>query len=218
MLHGNGGDLNDWSNNTDVARFVTAKIVLVMPQGDDSYYINAVDPPGNRYEDYLVQDLISDVEAKFPAAKSRSTRAIVGVSMGGFGAIKIALSHPDLFAFAAGLSAAIDVPRRAFSVKRIQQYRAHSAIFGPWGSPSRRANDPFLLASKADPARTPFLYLACGEQEALLPANRDFDGVLTRHKVGHEFHVMPGGHDWRQWSRQLAALFASLLAHLNREI
>jgi len=71
------------------------------------------------------------VETKFAVAKRRSVRSIVGVSMGGFGAIKIALSHPGLFAFVGALSPAIDVARRPFSIKRVRQYQALAAIFGP---------------------------------------------------------------------------------------
>ena len=67
-----------------------------MPEGGSSYYTNAVDPPQDRYEDYIVKDLICDVERKFPVAAGRSNRAIVGVSMGGFGAVNLALRHPEL--------------------------------------------------------------------------------------------------------------------------
>jgi len=71
-----------------------------MPEGESSYYTNAADPPDDRFEDSIVHDLITDVEAKFPAAAGRANRSIVGLSMGGFGAVKIGLRHPDLFVFA----------------------------------------------------------------------------------------------------------------------
>jgi len=72
-----------------------------MPDGDASYYVNVRMRPPDRYEDYLVQDLISDVEAKFPVNSGRSHRAIIGISMGGFGAVNLSLKHPGLFIFAA---------------------------------------------------------------------------------------------------------------------
>ncbi len=206
LLHGSGEGFQYWSNYSDVARFSERNLVLVMPQGDDSYYVN-------RYEDYIVQDLFSDAESRFPIAKGRANRAIAGVSMGGFGAIKLALSHPDLFAFAGAFSAAIDVPRRKFSVRRIQQYRAHGAIFGPWGSDTRRRNDPFILARFADPTKTPYLFLECGESEGLLRANRDFARVLKERHLHYEFHEVPGGHTWTQWNQNLTTLFESLRQH-----
>jgi putative tributyrin esterase len=119
LLHGGGGNFRDGSNYSGVAGFAERGLILVMPEGNDSYFVNAVERPQDRYEDYIVNDLIVDVESKFPTAAGRANRAIIGVSMGGYGAVKLALSHPDLFVFAGGISPAIDVPSRPFSIKRI---------------------------------------------------------------------------------------------------
>jgi putative tributyrin esterase len=215
LLHGGGGNFRDWSNYTDVARFAERGLILVMPEGDDSYYTNSAGRPQDRYEDYVVSELISDVEARFPAATGRANRSIVGISMGGFGAVKLALRHPDVYVFAGGLSSAVDVPHRPFSIKRIQQWRQHSAIFGPWGSSTRQDNDPFVLARSADPARTPYLFLTCGEQEGLLPANRSLAALLERRHFAYEFHTTRGGHDWNQWNGWLDDCFQSLRAHAS---
>jgi S-formylglutathione hydrolase FrmB len=215
LLHGGGGGFRDWSNYSDVARFSERELILVMPEGGYSYYTNAVERPGDRYEDYIAQDLIRDAEARFPVAAGRANRAIVGVSMGGFGAVKLALRHPELFSFAGGLSPAVDVPSRPFSWKRISQSREFGAIFGPWGGPGRRENDPFALARTADPGRTPYLFLTCGEQEGLLGPNRMFAALLRRRGFRYEFHTAPGGHDWAQWNGQLAGVFRSLFEHIG---
>jgi putative tributyrin esterase len=210
LLHGGDGDFRDWSNYSDVSRFAEHEFILVMPEGDESYYTNSTEHPQDRYEDYIVNDLISDVETRFPVASGRANRAIAGLSMGGFGAVKLALKHPDLFAFAGGLSSALDVPSRPFSFKRIGQYRHYESIFGPWGSGTRRDNDPYVLARSADPAETPYLFLTCGDKESLLPANRSFAKILEERKFRCEFHVVPGGHNWNQWNARLDELFASL--------
>jgi putative tributyrin esterase len=215
LLHGAGGNFRDWSNYSDSARFTERGLILVMPEGDDSYYVNAREPPQDRYEDYIVNDLIADVESRLPAASGRENRAIAGVSMGGYGAVKLALSHPDLFIFAGGISSAIDVPSRPFSIKRIQQGRHYISIFGSWGTVTRRNGDPFVLAQSADPAITPYLFLTCGEQEGLLPPNRNFAALLGQRHFRYEFHVVPGGHDWNQWNKQLPGLFHSMYEHLG---
>ncbi len=215
LLHGGGGGFREWTNDSDVAHFAESGLILVMPEGASSYYANAVDPPQDRYEDYIVRDLISDVESKFPVATGRSSRAIVGLSMGGFGAVNLALHHPDLFIFAGGLSSAIDVPRRAFSIKRLQQSRHFNSIFGPSGSQKRRDNDPFVLVRDANPEATPYLFLTCGEQEGLLPSNRDFAKLLEARHFRYEFHTVRGGHDWNQWNAWLPTLLRSLAGHMN---
>ncbi len=215
LLHGGGGDFRDWSNYSDLSRFIKANFVLVMPEGDYSYYVNAVERPADRYENYIVEDLLRDAQARFPIATNRENRAIIGVSMGGFGAIKIALGHPELFAFAGALSPAIDMPRRQFSLRRIQQSWEMRSIFGPWGSEARRRDDPFLLARDVAPASAPYLFLSCGADESLLAPNRQFAEVLAEQRLPHEFYIVPGGHEWTQWNKELPFLFDSLRKHVG---
>lgn len=214
LLHGGGGGFRDWSNDSGVAQYPAQGLVLVMPEGGSSYYVNSATRSKDRYEDYIVQDVIPDAERRFPARSDRNGRAIVGVSMGGYGAIRIAFDHPDLFAFVGTISAALDVPSRPFSARRVGQWRRFRAIFGPMGSPAERAGDPFLFVLNADPTRMPYLWLAAGEQEALLGANRRFTGELRQRQFQFEFHTAPGGHDWQQWNEQIPALFASLEQHV----
>jgi S-formylglutathione hydrolase len=220
LLHGNGGDYRNWSNYSDVARYASPSgapggLILVMVDGGSSYYMNAAGKPGDKYEDYLIHDLIADVEARFPAAKSRENRAVVGVSMGGFAAVKIALSSPELFVFAAGISPAIDVPSRKFSPRRWGQSMRFRSIFGPEGSELRLKSDPFNLVGSADPAVTPYLYLTAGDQEPLREPNIRFAARLKQRGFSYEFHTKPGGHDWGEWDSQLPGCFVSLLAHLK---
>lgn len=216
LLHGGGGGYRDWSNYSDVARFAEHGLILVMPEGNESYYMNARARPKDRYEDYITQDLISEVEHRFPVLSGREHRAIAGVSMGGFGAVVLSFKHPDLYAFAGGLSSALDVPTRPFSWRRMGQYRGHAQIFGDWGTVTRRANDPYHLAATVDPAKIPYFYLTCGEQEGLLPANKRFASLLKKRGFKYEFHPGPGGHDWNQWNGRLTPLFESLSQQLDR--
>ena len=117
LLHGGGGgNFHDWSNYSEVAHFAEQGLILVRPEATSPItYRNSAERPEGRCEDYIENDLMADVETRFRAAIGRQNRAIVGVSMGGFGAVQLALRHPELFAFVGGLSSAIDVPRRPFS-------------------------------------------------------------------------------------------------------
>lgn len=215
LLHGGGGNFRDWSNYSDISKLAERGFILVMPEGHSSYYTNAVDRPNDRYEDYITKDLITDVEQRFPALPGRSNRAIIGVSMGGFGAIKLALVHPDLYAFAGGLSPALDVPSRPFSIKRLEQWRRFRAIFGPWQSQMQKDNDPLLLAKSADPAGSPYIFVACGEQEGLLAVNNQFAAVLKQRTFQFEYHTAHGNHDWNQWNGWIPTLSESLSEHFS---
>jgi S-formylglutathione hydrolase FrmB len=215
LLHGGNGGFRDWSNYSDVSKYAAQGLILVMPEGAFSYYTNAVGKPQDRYQDYLVQDLIADVESRFPAEKSREGRAIVGISMGGFAAIKLALSRPDIFGFVAALSPSIDILHRHFNVKRVGEWWRIRTLFGAQGSDTRQASDPFLLVNSADPARTPYLYVTAGGQEPLLGPNRRFAALLHKRNFSYEFHTLPGGHDWNEWDAQIPGCFESLFKHLG---
>ena len=215
LLHGGGGDFRDWTNDSDVAKYAEHGLILVMPAGHSSYYANAAERSQDRYEDYIVKDLIEDVESKFPAMSRREGRAIVGVSMGGFGAINLALRHPELYAFAGGISAAVDVPSRPLSIKRLEQWRRFRAIFGPWEGPVQKSNDPFQLVRSADAQNAPYFFLTCGEQEGLLGPNRQFASLLEARHFQYELHTTPGDHNWKQWDKWLPELFRSLEEHVS---
>jgi S-formylglutathione hydrolase FrmB len=216
LLHGCGTSFRDWSNYSDVGAFAASGIILVMVDGACSYYVNAALNAKDRYEDYFVHDLISDAESRFPVIRGRENRAVIGVSMGGFAAVKLALTHPDLFAFAGAISPAIDVPSRAFSVRRWSQSMRFQTTFGPAGSETRAHSDPFILVKSADPARTPYLYFTAGEQEALLPPIQRFVALLQSRNYAYEFHTKPGGHDWDEWDTQIPGCFESLTAHIHQ--
>jgi S-formylglutathione hydrolase len=215
LLHGGGGNFRDWSDYSDVAGYAAHGLILVMPEGNTSYYTNAALKPEDKYEDFLVNDLASDVETRFPVAKGRTNRAIIGVSMGGYEAVKLALSRPELFVFAGAISPAIDVPSRHFALRRVEQSWRFRTIFGPDGSRSRRLSDPFFLVQSSDPAKTPYLYLTSGEQEPLLEPNIRFASRLHARHFSYEFHTKPGGHDWAQWDVQMPDCFVALLQHLQ---
>jgi S-formylglutathione hydrolase FrmB len=211
LLHGAGNDFRTWSNASNVAEYARKGLILVMPDGDLSYYVNAVEATDDKYEDYITHDLIADVESRFPARNDRAGRAIVGVSMGGYAAVYYALKRPELFIFAGALSPAIDVPSRHFTWKHAAQWWRFRRVFGPVGSRERNALDPFQIARTANPQRTPFIYLTAGEQEPLLEPIHRFAAQLDQRGFAHEFQTKPGGHDWSEWDKQIPACFARLL-------
>lgn len=216
LLHGCGTSFRDWSNYSDVGAYAAKGFILVMVDGACSYYVNAALNSKDKYEDYFVKDLISDAESRFPILSDRENRAVVGVSMGGFAAVKLALTRPDLFAFVGAISPAVDVPSRSFSARRWSQSMRFRTTFGPSGSETRVHSDPFILVKSADPGGTPYLYVTAGEQEPLLPPIRRFVSLLQQRKFAFEFHTKPGGHDWNEWDTQIPGCFDSLIAHIRQ--
>jgi enterochelin esterase-like enzyme len=133
LLHGGNGGFRDWSNDSDAGSYANRVLILVMMEGAFSYYMNAAGKPSERYEDYLTGDLMHGVETRFPAATIRGQRAIIGISMGGFAAIKFALDRPDLFVFAGAFSPPIDILHRRFNIRRTGEWMRIRSIFGTMG-------------------------------------------------------------------------------------
>ena len=216
LLHGRDDDFRSWSNAAPVSRLAARGYLLVMPEGYYTYYANSATFARDRYEDYITADLVRDVESRFPAADSGPTarRAIVGVSMGGVAAIALAFHHPAEYGFAGALSPALDVPSRPFLVKRFTQSVTFLKIFGPLGSATRMAYDPFRQAAVADPGTLPFVWFSCGDEEPLLAPSQRFAALLAARHIAFVFHPASGAHNWSQWSGQLPLLLAALTEHV----
>ena len=203
LLHGLTGDYMDWSTRTNLARIARdLPLVIVMPEGENAWYTNAAEK-GPRFEDYVADDLVKDVESKYRVIRSRYGRAIAGLSMGGYGALKIALKRPDVFIAAGGFSSALGVTDPKFddslTAFKEQLYR----IYGPAGSATRHENDILLIAGKAKAETAPALYLDCGTSDGLLESNRELVAVLQKRGLKYEYHEVPGAHTWDYWSRSI---------------
>jgi putative tributyrin esterase len=215
LLHGLTGDYLDWSTRTELARIARGlSIVIVMPDGENSWYVNAADK-GPRFEDYIAVDLVTDVERKYRVIRSRYGRAIAGLSMGGYGALRIALKRPNVFAAAGGFSSALGVADPKFAeamTGSLAAYRAEIArIFGAAGSETRTANDIFAIAGSAKPDTAPALYVDCGTSDGLLASNRELVAILQKRGFTYEYHEVPGAHTWDYWNRRLEVFLPWLL-------
>jgi S-formylglutathione hydrolase FrmB len=208
LLHGLDGHYDDWSTRTQLAeRARTLPLVIVMPEGEDSWYTNAADGTG-RFEDYIDADLVRDVETKYRVIRARYGRAIAGLSMGGYGAIKIALKHPSLFAAAGSLSGAFDAADPEFAKSFPSHTDQMSQIFGAPDSETRRANDVFVIAAAAGRSGAPLLYIDCGENDRFLTSNRRLIEIVQKRGLDYEYHETPGAHAWDYWNRRVAPLLA----------
>jgi putative tributyrin esterase len=214
LLHGAGGSYREWSNHSDIAALATHNVILVMPDSADSYYIN--DARGFRYEDFFFKELIPRIHQQLPyATRERSRTAVVGISRGGYGAAVYGLHHPELFSFVGGLSSAFNLAERPFRWRAPLESHEYRSIFGPPGSPTRTANDPFLLVESHHPSIAPFFYLTCGDHEVLEPTNQNFALILRLHFYAYSFQRLHGDHNWSQWAPEIPALQTALLTHFG---
>jgi len=214
LLHGLYGNYTDWTTRTKLQEYShSVALLIVMPDAGDSWYTNSATVPGDKFEDYIVKDLVPEIDARFRTKPSRSARAVPGIFMGGYGALKFALKYPRLFAFAGSLSGGLDAPLQLEG--RVPEYREKLlATFGPTGDPARAANDLFQLLNQ-EVSPFPYLYIACGTEDGFLPINRDFVSSLPSRKIAYEYHETPGGHTWNYWDGAIQDLLRSAAKALN---
>lgn len=218
LLHGLMGSYVDWESRTRLTDYVKGlDLIVVMPDGNDAWYTNSVGDPQDRFEDYILKDLISTIDANYRTISTRHARAIAGLSMGGYGAMKFALKYPQMFAFAGSLSGALNAAGNIDLTRLPEKYAAgRMRIFGPVGGSARAENDVMMLIAKVpDPARLPYLYLDCGTSDPLLKANHEFVSSLPPQNISYEFHEVPGAHTWQYWDQQVKEMLRSLQRHME---
>jgi S-formylglutathione hydrolase FrmB len=209
LLHGLGGSAGDWvSAKAHLSNYAARyRMIIVVPEGRDGWYTDSATVAGDKYETYLLQELIPDVQSRFRTIETREGRAVAGLSMGGYGALKFGLKHPEMFVFAASMSGALG----AASWKpedHLPEFLKPSILraYGAADSPTRAANDIFKLVREMPAERIPtlpFFYLDCGTEDFLVESNRAFSGLLLEKKIPHEFRELPGTHSWPYWDMQV---------------
>jgi S-formylglutathione hydrolase FrmB len=215
LLHGLSDDESIWIRRTSIERYVdNTPLIVVMPTTARGWYTDSRADANRAYEKHIVSDVVSFVDRTFKTIPERKGRVVGGLSMGGYGAVKLALKYPDMFLSATSHSGAV-APFR-FLGKDKQRYAdiapEFRAIFGD--EPRDGENDPMRLAERCPRKLRPALRIDCGKADHLLQQNRDFHQRLVSLRYPHEYHELPsraayqdrgplspwtGGHDWNYW-------------------
>jgi S-formylglutathione hydrolase FrmB len=202
FLHGLGGDhtflvssgawniIEDLQESKKIGEFV-----VIAPQANTTFYINSK-TGRTQYEDFFVRDLVPQMEKRFRLLGVRSARAISGVSMGGYGALRFAFKYPQMF-----VSVSAHMPALMEQLPHVSGDLALTMFIGSaFGRPVDeafwKANTPFVFARKADLRRLK-IYFDCGDHDdyGFDAGSDDLDKLLTARHIPHTFHIYPGRHD-----------------------
>jgi putative tributyrin esterase len=216
LLHGWAGDYKNWVILTKVVEYSQRyPMVIVTPDAQNSWYVNSATVPVDRFEDYIVKDLVHEIDTRWRTIASPQRRSIAGLSMGGYGSILFGLKHADSFAVVGSVSGALDGPA---GVEQIMPDLRESTAraYGPQESPMRIDNNIYSLLEKADRSKVPYMFLQCGSEDPFLPSNRKFADELSAKKISYEYHEYPGAHTWEFWDHSLPMLLEVVATRSQR--
>jgi S-formylglutathione hydrolase FrmB len=214
LLHGAWDSAAAWERElgreTLLALADRLAVILALPEGASfGWYLDGLE---TAMETFLLADFLPELLKKSAVDKSRL--AVAGLSMGGHGALTLALKRPDLFQAAAALSAVTDLTAHAGDAHKVDPELAIDRVLGPAGLNGRnwRAfGASGLWEARADAWKGRPLFLGVGSDDGLtLAENRAFTRQLTRLGIEHVYQEKPGGHDWEYWSAELPILLEFL--------
>jgi len=195
------------------------EFLIATPNADATFFINSRDGQV-RYEDFLVQEFLPGMEARYRLRPGRANRAVSGVSMGGYGALHLAFRHPQLFSAVSAHSPAIVDKLPAFTAPTAGGSVRSRVLGATFGSPPDAAfwdrNSPLTLARAANFAGLK-IYFDCGDEDdfGFESGATALDRILDSRHIPHEAHIYPGRHDWQYFAEHLPASleFHSRLFH-----
>ena len=205
LLHGNTDDHTAWMRFSSIERYAqNAGVAVVMPNADRSWYSDTV--YGAKYMTFISQELPAILRSHFKGmSEKREDNIIGGLSMGGYGAAKIALLHPENYGACISLSGAFDITRKNRPVD-INEWRS---IFGFEMEKTDELcggeHDLFAIAERfsASGAKAPKTYIWCGTDDRLIEINNKFHEHLNTLGIAHRYEYSEGDHSWKWWDMHI---------------
>ena len=212
LLHGHSDDHTAWQRWSSIERYAEdLNLAVVMPAVHLSFYNDMA--YGLKYWQFISEEVPAVVRDLFSLSAARRDNYVAGLSMGGYGAFKLALTYPDRFAAAASLSGALDISE----VVRVKKNEPDNkewleemrTVFGDLSKVPGSKHDLFTLARKAAKAPIkPRLYQCCGTEDELYPDNVRFRDVVQKLPLDLTYEEGPGEHNWAYWDKMIQNVLA----------
>ena len=197
LLHGADDNYMAWSNHVDLKQKATQHgIIIVCPDGQDSWYFDSPIDPKMQFETYVSKELVDYMDIHYRTIAKADKRAITGLSMGGHGALWLAWRHPDVFKHCGSMSGGVDItkfPDRWNIDKRLGKY---ASAKGVWATHSVASLVPTLKAGQN-------IIIDCGDCDFFFEVNMALHQALEAKGIAHDFTIRAGQHSWQYWVESL---------------
>ena len=213
LLHGRGDNHDSWIQNTQIALFAQEHgVTVVMPAGEDSFYTDAV--CGKRYFSYIAEELPEFISGTFKVSDKREDVCIAGLSMGGYRALKIALTYPEKFGAVGFFSAAIRPDQMPdFCQTDLDRQILKDNLERVFGRGKlREEDDPYCLLRerRKEGRELPQMYQYIGKQDFLYEMNRKFSDFLDEVGQPVTYEEWDGIHDWYFWNKAIEKMMKAV--------
>lgn len=213
LLHGSYGDCMDWSRFTGIERYAQEKqVAVIMPSAENSNYIDM--EHGEKYLTYVAKELPEFMRKIFPLSAKREKTFIAGLSMGGYGAFRCALEYPETFGYSASLSGALDqcVFQNTSEPHLAKMPKNYRKAVGDVATPEHDLIG--ILHKRIEEKREiPALYMSCGMQDFIYPANECFYQKAKTQGIMLTYEKFSGVHDWNYWDAHIKDVLNWLPLH-----
>lgn len=198
LLNGHGGNHTSWAGICNLDSMATRyNVIFVCPAGQNSWYWDAPADSSMRMESFITDDLVPWVDSTFRTVPKASQRAVTGLSMGGHGALWLALRHPDVFGNCGSTSGGVDIRPFPGSWNMARWLGTYSDNSEVWDS-----HTVMNLVDRAKEARLCMIF-DCGTDDFFFAVNNAFDKALTDRGVMHLYLTSPGAHNGAYWSESI---------------
>ncbi|RCW58756.1 MULTISPECIES: alpha/beta hydrolase [Halanaerobium] len=208
LLHGLSDDHTSWIRRSSIERYAeNAGLAVIMPAVHRSFYTDMAQ--GQDYFTYVSQELPRKLEKIFPLTTKREETFIAGLSMGGYGAFKLALNFPEKFAAAASLSGALNIGEHVTSKTEAGElYEEFKWIFGDLEKVKNSKHDLFYLLKrlKGRQAEIPELYQCCGTEDFLYQDNLKFKKFCSKNNIKLKYEEEKADHEWWYWDKKIKSV------------
>jgi putative tributyrin esterase len=218
LLHGLSDPESAWIRKTSIERYVAPLgLAVVMPTVHRSFYTDMAN--GHRYWTFISEELPAIARELFPLSDRREDNFVAGLSMGGYGAFKLALSHPDRFMAAASLSGALDIPSRIKIAEPSMQTEFRN-IFGDFDRVAGSDNDLLHLLGKVagSDGPKPMMYQYCGTEDFLYEGNLNFLNKAKSLPIDITYEEEPGDHQWFYWDKKIQTVLNWLPLKARKQV
>jgi S-formylglutathione hydrolase FrmB len=213
LLHGYSGNYSNWIEKVpgikeDADRY---QVLIVCPDGGfGSWYWNSPVDPAFQYETYVAEELVSLIDRQYKTITGAGGRAITGLSMGGHGALYLALKHPEVYGAAGSMSGGVDIrpfPNNWDMAKRLGSYASNKALW--------EENTVMNLLHLAQPGK-PALIIDCGTADFFFEVNERLHQELLYRNIPHDYITRPGSHNWEYWKNAVRYQLLYFYDYFNR--